>query len=430
MLVPQAIRTLARPFAWAIVMSAGLAQGSSPAPKDRDVNAAQGQSRLTTMPRDLRPGQRSETLLVGDRDGALDAVDSDDADAEATTLDCGLSGAEALATLPDTLQLTGVIRDFVGRNDHNPSENRFAHPDFEVSTGSGIWAQAPYDGGLSAGTIVHIASDELDDDEKPTFRSRGASLSGGREFIANDPGQEPSLIIDPKPYIAWRPTDTVAQVQYTSCSSAPTILTPLPAPASKEALASAIALVPCRAVVNAETFAQWYRDVPGVNVSQALTITLRRQIDPVTNRVKYTFDDRQDPHFTSLGGFYPINGELLGNGTGYACGHPLGQTNNHFTYELDTTFVYRRGCGQVFTFEGDDDLFVFVDGRLVIDLAGAHCVRRQTIDMDRLEWLVDRQPYQLKIFSAERNRCGSNLRIETNLTLRTMTPPQVSGQFD
>ena len=151
----------------------------------------------------------------------------------------------------------------------------------------------------------------------------------------------------------------------------------------------------------------------------ARSITLARQ--PGTNT--YTFDDKTDDYFSSLGGFFPINDELYGNyrSTG---------KNFHFTFELDTEFVYDQGGGQVFEFTGDDDVWVYIDNKIVIDLGGVHGATSQTIDLDRLDWLADGETYSLKFFFAERHTTQSNFRIETTLNLRTVALPTTTALSD
>ncbi|MEZ4427118.1 MAG: fibro-slime domain-containing protein [Nannocystaceae bacterium] len=149
-----------------------------------------------------------------------------------------------------------------------------------------------------------------------------------------------------------------------------------------------------------EAFDQWYRDVPGVNVTIPLSIPLTDQGGGI-----YTYDNPA---------FFPIDEQGLGN--------EGNEHNYHFTYEIATEFTYHGG--EVFTFTGDDDLFTFINGKLAIDLGGVHGPLTGTVDLDAQAaalGIVPGQKYSLHFFFAERHTSESNFRIDT--TIDCFLPP-------
>lgn len=262
------------------------------------------------------------------------------------------------------IQLTGVVRDFKERT--KPG----GHPDFERQPAGGF--------GQYSGNVAQ----QLGEDGKPVWTGNGKRVTkqwataGGRPICY-------SLYsaLNGDKVGTWGTSDTGG-------------------------------------VQSAETFNQWFNDVPGVNLSMPLTVNLVRQADG-----SYVFDDKLDPAYDNLSGFFPIEGQLFGN--------PGGSPNRnfHFTFELHTHFTYNAALNQTFRFIGDDDVWVFINGKKVIDLGGVHGATEQYVELNRLG-LEDGGTYPLDFFFAERHRTESNFRIQTNLILETAGVPTTTTAFD
>lgn len=102
--------------------------------------------------------------------------------------------------------------------------------------------------------------------------------------------------------------------------------------------------------------------------------------------------------------------------------------NYLFTMELQAQFEYTPG--QTFYFRGDDDVWVFIDSVLVVDLGGVHDAVPGSVNLDTLN-LTPGETYSFKLFFAERWCCGSNFKIVTSINLRsdlefTQTVKQIS----
>jgi fibro-slime domain-containing protein len=153
-------------------------------------------------------------------------------------------------------------------------------------------------------------------------------------------------------------------------------------------------------ITSAASFAEWYG---AAAPSTSYSITLN---ETAPGSGVYSF---------ASGAFFPIDGMLLGD---YAYGH-----NYHFTYQIHASFGYTPGAGQVFGFSGDDDVWVFFDKKLGIDLGGVHGTAGGSINMDSFFGPGKAAGnYDFDFYFAERHTTGSNFSMETSLNL-VSTPP-------
>ena len=108
--------------------------------------------------------------------------------------------------------------------------------------------------------------------------------------------------------------------------------------------------------------------------------------------------------------FFPLDGAGWGDTRGE--GHNFG-----FTTEVHTKFDYKGK--ETFSFTGDDDLWVFINHKLAIDLGGLHSEASKSIDLDEEATnlgITVGNVYDLDLFHAERHTSQSNFRVDTNLS--------------
>ena len=162
---------------------------------------------------------------------------------------------------------------------------------------------------------------------------------------------------------------------------------------------------PCRfgqQMTTKANFDEWYRHTPDVNAPYLVYLQF------VPNANVYTFESKA---------FFPLDDAGFGNTPGF-------NHNFSFTTELHLKFTYNGG--ETFSFTGDDDLWVFINGALAIDLGGLHTPVSASVNLDTLG-LTHGTEYDIELFNAERHTTGSNFRVDTNLAFTNCgtVPPDV-----
>lgn len=96
-----------------------------------------------------------------------------------------------------------------------------------------------------------------------------------------------------------------------------------------------------------------------------------------------------------------------------------GGRNQHFCFESHANFRFKKGLR--FSFRGDDDIWVYINNKLAVDLGGTHLAAPGYVDLDKFNEDGSMEvggTYDIDIFFCDRRTTMSNVRIKTNMFIQ------------
>jgi len=330
--------------------------------------------------------QRSHHLLFALSVGAMGVACGSDDGKEGRLDSVGGSGGTAVISVGGTKS----IPTSGGSSGTAPGGN---------SGGSGNTGNTgPYmlpDGYKSADDGGWLLGDPVTKDNEPDVGQEGDScgttiLGIVRDFKRGDKGGHPDFeTFQGKGQTGMVLTDLGTDSKPVYNSNAPTSY-----PSGQACNKDNMQGLPC--TTTKANFDEWYNDVPGTNDPYYIFFSLEPS------------DADGLARFTSRA-FFPLDGKGFGN---ESQDHNFG-----FTTEVHTTFRYLGK--ERFKFTGDDDLWVFINKKLAIDLGGLHESKSLEISLDEKAQSLGikvGEIYPLDLFHAERHSSQSNFNIISNLS--------------
>ena len=214
-----------------------------------------------------------------------------------------------------------------------------------------------------------------------------------------------------------------------------------------------------RDACNNSRFDEWFYDVPGVNYRVEDELELQRI--PGTNKYTLDYSHWHNPSTTPGTRGTPVTVDGLGNdflpldkyGNGnvtvgdvsvgelYGCQQTIsygstgsdqalprtqgcsqqgqqGYRNFGYTMESHLMFSYYGTGDEHFEFQGDDDLWIFIDGELAADVGGTHLPINANLNIQDYAASHGWAPntlHRMDIFYAERQSNGANLKLTVSL---------------
>jgi hypothetical protein len=267
---------------------------------------------------------------------------------------------------PNTIMLGAIVRDF--HEERSPS----GHPDFERIV-------------RNERSFMQLVQAALDSNGKPLYTGSPMVKANAYKYGADE--------------VCWAiaaPSDALEPV-IDSVVEQPAL-----PPGPEEPPPSDVP-----PVKDEDTFASWFKDTPGVNMSMpvAVEFTTNGQFR------EFKIDEKNNPVQGSLYGDLPALGDAGTRAIG----------NGHFTMEFALGFkrdTSAPGGGQTFIVHTTGDALVYINGTLVLEVVSkkGNPLQSQKVPMDRLP--IENNAYgEIRIFYANRSKDNPHLEFSGNFPM-------------
>ncbi|MEM9066152.1 MAG: fibro-slime domain-containing protein [Planctomycetota bacterium] len=150
-------------------------------------------------------------------------------------------------------------------------------------------------------------------------------------------------------------------------------------------------------IASSDSFGGWFDNRPGVNAGAVRSL-------------RFADDDGDGVYEYWDNDFTPINGALYMN--------DVSGSNRYFTMQTSFSGTHTQCGGEFIEVTADANVWVYINGELVIDLGGSADGKAQRVELDRLG-LTSGEAYTVDFFYAQRTPDASAIRIATNVTPST-----------
>ncbi|HOX52566.1 MAG TPA: fibro-slime domain-containing protein, partial [Fibrobacteria bacterium] len=114
-------------------------------------------------------------------------------------------------------------------------------------------------------------------------------------------------------------------------------------------------------------------------------------------------------------GFFPL--DTISDRRGYSPMTATDGKQHNFLFCMHGHAAFEYTPGLKFEFRGDDDVWVFINNKLAVDLGGSHAPESTYVNLDKLR-LREGNIYPFDIFYCERQLSGSSILIRTTMDLQ------------